>query len=290
MTDTKAADLPDVGRPDQPGRPTQRAIWNDLVGDAWVRHADLHDRQAAPFGEAVMDALGSLTGTAVLDVGCGTGAAAAQLASRGTAQVVGVDLSGPMIAAAQETNDRADVRFELGDVLDLDQPGRFDVVFSRFGVMFFTEASAAFVHLRGLGTAKARLGFCCWGPPAANPWMILPVMATVPILGPPQLAGPGEPGPFSLSSPDVVRDVLAAAGWADVGVEELTIDQPHPAGDASSVARVVVEFSPPIVQGLAGHPERVDDTLRAIADAMRPLERDGVVHLQASALIVTAHA
>ena len=290
MTDIDTANHPDLDRRGQAGHPTQRAIWNDLVGDAWVRHADLHDRQAAPFGVAVMDALGSLTGTAVLDVGCGTGATAAQLASRGATQVVGVDLSGPMIAAAQETNDRADLRFELGDVLDLHQPGRFDVEFSRFGVMFFTDPSSAFTHLRALGTAEARLGFCCWGSPVANPWMILPVMATVPVLGPPQLAGPGEPGPFSLSSPDRVRDVLGAAGWADVEVDELTIDQPHPAGDASAVARVVVEFSPPIVQALARHPERVDETLTAIADVLRPLERDGVVHLQASALIVTAHA
>ena len=287
-TDTETANVPAPDRPGQPRFPTQHEIWNELVGDAWVRHADLHDRQAAPFGEAVLNALGSLTGTAVLDVGCGTGATAAQLASRGATQVLGVDLSGPMIAAAQETNHRAEVRFELGDVLDLHQPGRFDVVFSRFGVMFFTHPPAGFAHLRALGTAEARIGFCCWGPPAANPWMILPVMATVPVLGPPQLAGPGEPGPFSLSSPDVVRDVLGAAGWVDIEVEELTIDQPHPAGDAFSVARVVVEFSPPIVEGLLHHPERVDDTLTAIADALRPLERDGVVHLQAGALIVTA--
>ena len=52
----------------------QRAVWNDLVGDAWVRHADLHDRQAEPFGSAAMHHLGILTGATVLDVGCGTGA------------------------------------------------------------------------------------------------------------------------------------------------------------------------------------------------------------------------
>lgn len=115
-------------------------------------------------------------------------------------------------------------------------------------------------------------------------------MATVPLLGPPHLAGPGEPGPFSLSSPDAIREILGVAGWTDVQVEALTIDQPHPAGDAESVASVVVEFSPPIVEGLLRHPQSADETRAAIADVLRPLERDNVVHLQASALIVTAQA
>jgi hypothetical protein len=115
-------------------------------------------------------------------------------------------------------------------------------------------------------------------------------MATVPVLGPPQLAGPGEPGPFSLASPEAILEVLGRGGWTDIAVQPLTIDQPHPAGDAEAVARVVVEFSPPIVQGLRRKPERIHDARAAITDALRPLERDGIVHLQASALVVTAHA
>ena len=288
MTDTHTKNGPADERREL-GPRTQQEIWNDLVGDAWVRHADLHDRQAAPFGAAAMDALGSLTGTAALDVGCGSGATAGELASRGATEVLGIDLSRPMLEAAQRANHRAEVRFELGDVIDLHQPGRFDVVFSRFGVMFFTNPPAAFAHLRTLGTRDARIGFCCWGSPVANPWMTRPVMATAPIFGPPRLAGPGEPGPFSLSTPDIVAQVLDVAGWTDIQIEDLTIDQPHPAGDAASVARVVVEFSPPIVEGLLRHPERADDAHAAITDALRPLERDGVVHLQARALVVTAH-
>jgi SAM-dependent methyltransferase len=276
--------------PDEELARTQQSIWNDLVGRAWVRHADVHDRQAAPFGQAAMDALGSITGAAVLDVGCGTGAASAELVDRGAGDVLGIDLSEPMIDAARATNTRSELRFEVGDVLQRRDLDHFDVVFSRFGVMFFDDPVSAFVHLRALSTARARLGFCSWGPPADNPWMALPVMATVPVLGPPHLAAPGEPGPFSLPSPDVVRRVLRTAGWADVQVDTLTLDQPHPAGDAAAVADIVVEFSPPIAESLLHAPERADDTRSAIAEALRPLERESVVHLQASALIVTAHA
>ena len=268
----------------------QRTIWNELVGAAWVRHAGLHDRQAESFGAAAMAAIGTVAGATVLDVGCGTGATSIALAGRGAREVAGVDISAPMINAAQAGNRCPEVTFTHGDVLALSRPGHFDVIFSRFGVMFFADPSAAFTHLRTLGSPAARLGFCCWGPPAENPWMLLPVMATVPVLGPPQLAASGEPGPFSLSSPEVIADVLARGGWTDVAIEPLTINQPHPAGDAAAVSRVVVEFSPPIAQGLRQQPERIDDVLGAIAEALRPLERDGIVHLQASAFVVTAHA
>lgn len=268
--------------------PSQLEVWNDLVGDAWVRHARIHDQQAEAFGLAVLDALGDIEGSRVLDVGCGTGATTTQLIERGAAAVVGVDLSGPMITAARTSIHDARVRLELGDVLALHGLGRFDIAFSRFGVMFFTDPVRAFARLRSLGTPGARLGFCCWGPPFANPVMTLPVMAAAPVLGPPQLAGPGEPGPFSLSSPDVVHDILTAAGWTTVEMTDVALDPPHPAGGAERVADVVMDFNPVLVQGLRNHPDRRDDTRIAIVDALRPLERDGVVHLKAHALVVTA--
>jgi SAM-dependent methyltransferase len=269
---------------------TQQSIWNDLVGAAGVRHARRHDLQAAPFGEAAMDALGSVAGAAVLDVGCGTGATSVELVRRGAQEVLGVDLSAPMVEAARAGHTAPALRFAVGDVLELEDRDRFDVIYSRFGVMFFADPVAAFRQLRTLGTSTARLGFCCWGPPADNPWMAVPVMATVPVLGPPHLAGPGEPGPFSLSAPGVVQDVLGQAGWRNIGVDTLTVDQPHPAGDAASVAAMVVEFNPPIVEGLLHRPEATDEVRAAITTALCPFERDGIVHQQSSALIVTAEA
>ena len=271
-------------------RRSQHDIWNDLIGDAWVLHARIHDQQAEPFGRAVLDALGDLEAARVLDVGCGTGVTTTQLIERGAGEVVGVDLSNPMIAAARQSIHDARVQLEVGDVLELGRVGQFDVIFSRFGVMFFTDPAVAFVRLHAFGTTAVRLGFCCWGPPFANPIMTLPVMAAAPVLGPPQLAGPGEPGPFSLSSPDMVREVLTAAGWRDVEITDLPLDPPHPAGGAEQVADIVMEFNPLLVEGLRNHPDRRGNARTAIIDALKPLERDGIVHLGAHGFIVTAHA
>ena len=271
-----------------PAASTQHEVWNELVGDAWVRHAAIHDRHAEPFGDVVLAAVGSVEGAAVLDVGCGTGALSGELATRGAREVLGVDISRPMIEAARAANEQPMVRFELADAASLDDPARYDAIVSRFGVMFFDDPTATFTHLRTLGAPKARLGFCCWGPPGDNPWMVVPVMATVPVLGPPRFAGPDEPGPFSLASPEKVQRILDASGWKDVGITELALDLPHPAGDADAVAQVIVEFSPPIAEGLRRLPHRADDARAAVAEALRPLERDGTVHLGACAQIVTA--
>jgi hypothetical protein len=43
--------------------------------------------------------------------------------------------------------------------LEFDRVGEFDVILSRFGVMFFADAAAAFARLRSFGTTAARLGF-----------------------------------------------------------------------------------------------------------------------------------
>lgn len=267
----------------------QREVWNDLVGEAWVKYAAIHDEQAAPFGAAVMDALGDLSGTRVLDVGCGTGSTTNQLVERGATEVVGVDISAPMIEAARAAAGN-NVRYELGDVLGLESSGAFDVVFSRFGVMFFDDPVAAFARLRALSTVEGRIGFCCWGPPFDNPVMTTPVIASVPVLGPPTFAGPGEPGPFSLSSSELIQDVLTAAGWAEVEVIGLTLDPPHPAGGSEAVADMALEFNPLIVRALRRDPAKRAAARAAIVEALRPFERDGTVELRASGLIATATA
>lgn len=268
---------------------SQRAIWNDVVGEAWVRYADVHDEMAAPFGHAVLDALGDLAGARVLDVGCGTGATCTQLVQRGASAVLGIDLSEPMIAAARR-GAAANVELTVDDVTTIEPSERFDVVFSRFGVMFFPDPRSAFERLRKLGTPTARLGFCSWGPPVDNPMMTLPVMASIPVLGPPQLPGPGQPGPFSLSTAESVKDLLSASGWTDVRVAELDLDQPHPEGGAEAVAEMALDFNPMLVQAVRKDESKRDAAHAAIVEALRPFEREGVVNLRSSARIVTATA
>ncbi len=269
-----------------------RETWDDLVGDAWVRHADEIDAHSAPFGAALLEALAPVPGRRILDVGCGFGSTAISLARRG-ADVVGIDLSTRMIDHARSRDlgePMGTATFEVADATRYTAGEPFDEVCSRFGVMFFDDPPAAFAHLRSLVRPEGRLAFAAWADPGANPWMIEPVMASVAVIGPPALPGPTEPGPFSLASPERIHDVLGSAGWQDVEIEEVTVEGPHPAGGARAVAEMVVETLPVLAQGLVTRPEARDDLCAAIADALAPREHGGRVTFAASALIVTAHA
>lgn len=269
------------------GVSSQKDIWDDLVGDAWASNDSIIEAHGRAFGEAAMARLGPLEGKAVLDVGCGTGGTTVELARRGARPVLGVDLSERMLAVARQ---RAvdGVSFEAADVTTID--GRFDAVFSRFGVMFFDDPIAAFSHLMRLTVDGGRLSFACWRDPFTNPWMSLAVMAAVPVLGPPRLPGPSEPGPFSLADEGRIHQVLSDSGWADVVVEELTLEEPHPAGSAEKVAALVVGQAPPLAMGIAEHPDRAAEVIDLVADAFRPFERDGSVVVAGSVNIVSATA
>ncbi|KUL34374.1 ToxA protein [Streptomyces sp. NRRL F-4489] len=79
---------------------------------------------------SVLELVGDVRGKSVLDVACGTGFYSREFKRRGAADVLGVDISGEMIAAAQgiEQREPLGVRYEVGDVAELRAGKRqFDV-------------------------------------------------------------------------------------------------------------------------------------------------------------------
>ncbi|MCU0837403.1 MAG: magnesium protoporphyrin IX methyltransferase [Rhodospirillales bacterium] len=92
-----------------------------------------------------------LRGERILDAGCGTGALAMALASRG-AHVVAVDISPTLISLARErmapSSGAGDVEFAVGDMLDPDL-GRFDRVIAMDSLIHYSpdDAIAALVGL-----------------------------------------------------------------------------------------------------------------------------------------------
>lgn len=100
--------------------------------------------------------------------------------------------------------------------------GGFDVVMSRFGVMFFDDPGAAFANLGRALRPAGRLAFLCWQEPAANEFFAIPLAAAAAHVPLPERGGPDDPGPFSLARPDRIRDLLAAASFLAVSVEPVT--------------------------------------------------------------------
>ena len=208
---------------------TQIEFWNGETGRNWVTHDALMEAMLQPLGESVMDTLAPQPGEHVLDIGCGCGHTSLSLADRVGAKgsVEGVDISAPMLAvasqlAAERNAKHASIQFLEADAQTHNfDPERYDVVFSRFGVMFFEDPVAAFANIRGALRTSGRLAFCCWQPRAVNPFMTVPAMAALELLPAPPEMPARTPGPFAFEEADYVTEVLTSAGFESVAVTPL---------------------------------------------------------------------
>ena len=121
----------------------------------------------------------------------------------------------PMLARARQIAPAGcAVDFVLADATVYPfEPASFDLLASRFGVMFFAEPALSFANLHRAMRPSGRLAFACWREPRENPFFMVPLQAVykhVPKL--PQL-GPEDPGPFSFASEARVHRILGEAGF-----------------------------------------------------------------------------
>ena len=208
----------------QPSGPNAAQIefWNGDAARAWTDNQARMDALLAPFSERVYATLALRAGERVLDVGCGCGGTTLELAGRG-ARPVGIDISQPMLALARQraasggATPKAD--FWLADASAHRFAPEFDAIFSRFGVMFFADPTIAFANLRAALKPAGRIAFVCWQAPRDNPWISIPVGAARNHLPEPPPADPRAPGPFAFADRGYLAEILAKAGFADIGIE-----------------------------------------------------------------------
>jgi len=271
----------------------QAAAWDGDEGAHWVRHQHRYEAMTQGFTEPLLAAAAITETDRVLDVGCGCGQTtrlAAGRASRGVA--VGIDLSGPMLRRARDdaaAEAIANVRFEQGDAQVHRFPAAgFDVAISRFGVMFFDDSGAAFANIRAGLAAGGRLAFLCWQDISHNDWIAVPagaVLTHVPL--PDDLGAPDAPGPFSLSDPARIADLLTNAGFD--GITTTSIEAPLRLGDDADDAVTFIGGTA-MARGLLEpvDPATAARALDEVRNALRPYERPGGLALGAAAWLVTA--
>lgn len=268
------------------------AWWNGESGSRWAAHADRHDRQLATWGDAVLAAAGVGGADRVVDVGTGTGTLARQAARRAPeGEALGVDISRPLIERARalaEAEGPANVRFEVADAqVHPFAPAAADVAVSRFGVMFFDDLAAAFANIRRALAPGGRLAFSCWQPLERNDWAAIPRAAMAEHVGVPDAFGPGQPGPYSLAEPDVVRSVLGAAGFAGVALEGA--EAAMWLGDDPADAYDYMRDQPMTRVLLAGKPpEAVEGALAALRSTLEGVAGPTGVELPCRGWVVSA--
>jgi SAM-dependent methyltransferase len=273
---------------------SQTEYWNDAGGISWVEGQEQLDLQLEPFGALAVDAAAVQTGEVVLDVGCGCGATSIELAGRvgATGRVVGLDVSAPMLNRARERASGLPIDFLLGDAATHALvPGTFDVLFSRFGVMFFDEPSTAFAHLRTALVRGGRVSMVVWQSIAANPWVSVPIAAVADVVEPPALGAAGEPGPFSLADPDELATLLRAAGYADVDIRGHDTEMIVGGGLTLDAAVEFTVHHGPLRRVLtAATPEMRAAAADRVADALSRYDGPTGVRMPAAVWIVTARS
>jgi ubiquinone/menaquinone biosynthesis C-methylase UbiE len=269
------------------------AYWNGPGGERWLSQQQTHEKLLAEVAEILLARTAAAVGEFVLDIGCGCGATSIALARRvaPTGRVLGADVSAPLLERARQLVPQGlPVEFVLADAtLHPFEPGRADLLCSRFGVMFFADPVRTFVNMRRGLRSGARLGFACWREPSRNSWAMLPLQAAyrhVPRL--PEV-GPEDPGPFSFASEPRVRSILERAGFRAIELEAIELSFDLALGQGLDAAVATALHIGPASRALDGQPAALRT---AAADAIRAAlaahEVGGTVRLPGAIWFVTA--
>ncbi|RIV78264.1 class I SAM-dependent methyltransferase [Pelagerythrobacter aerophilus] len=272
---------------------TDRAEWEGRVGRTWAAEWQRTDRSFAALTERLLGAATDAAFAQALDIGCGAGEVSLALArANPSAQVIGVDVSDELLAAARVRGaDLPNLAFELGDAAGWTRAGVApDLLVSRHGVMFFPEPVAAFAHFADVAAADARLAFTCFRDPSENAWASGLAALLPPGLGAPP--PPGEPGPFAFADKAYVERILTEAGWRDVTFE--AVDFPYVAGAGDDPVEDALSYFLVIGPAARAAAQMEEHERAAFAERLRGFLRDhlenGRVALQAGAWLVTARA
>lgn len=275
----------------------QAIFWTEVAGPQWVRQQRQFDHSLAAFGAESLRVLAAQPGERIIDIGCGTGTTTLAIASTVTATgaAIGFDISSAMVeaAAARAAADRiANASFRIGDAQtdELVAAGSppFDAMYSRFGVMFFSDPTAAFANIRAAIRNGGRLTFACWRSESVNPWIDEPARVMRSFTPEPVLPPPNAPGPFALQDADRIRNILTDAGWSRVEVRRVDATVTMGGGDGVGPA-VAQTLGTTVGQSLR---RQVDDAtyakvMAALDDLMAEHLVDGAVQFPGSVWVVT---
>jgi ubiquinone/menaquinone biosynthesis C-methylase UbiE len=275
----------------------QEILWAGKSGDRWLANIDGFEGMIKPIGDALIKQAAFSQGEHIIDIGCGAGATSLLIAQKTGASgfVTGLDISPVLVNEATKRAEKLkleNIQFILGDAAVANLPtGQADCVFSRFGIMFFSNPYAAFTHIHGFLKPSGRLSIACWSSLPENPWMF-EVVNTLAKYFPLPTPVPRAPGAFAFAEPNYVKEILQTSGFQDITISSwqhnLLIGGSNPSPELT--AEFLLKAT-----SLGQLPEDLSDTVKTaihseLSNRLREYETKDGVQMPSSVWFVKARA
>lgn len=266
--------------------------WTSWRAQKWKAQLGAMQATLAEIDQALLARLDLGAPLSIADIGCGGGATTkliAKAAAPGTC-VQGLDISSLLIEVAREgmSEQASQVAFEVTDVeRDAQARGPYDLLVSRFGVMFFQDPERAFGNLARWMRPKAKLLFAVWGSAKESPAISSirkVVEASIDLPAP----NPDGPGPFRYGDPAQLLSALSKAGIGELEVEERLFSLPvgggvGPTEAADFALSSYSNYSELLAQA---EPEIARELRAKVVEHYAQFEKGGVVRMDAKVLFV----
>jgi len=214
------------------------AVQGDLWSGSPCDWAEFQEPHFSPLYRAVLDSVGIGAGAKVLDVGCGSGLFCSHAAKRGAA-VAGIDAAEGLLAIARERTPSGD--FRTGEMEELPfADASFDLVSGFNSFQFAADPVNALRQARRVAKPGGAVSIAVWG--LAKDCQAAAILKAMGSLLPPP--PPGTPGPFALSEPGVMEDMLSKAGLKPG--RAVDVDTPFEFKDDETAYRAMAASGPGI--------------------------------------------
>ncbi|MGA8365286.1 MAG: methyltransferase domain-containing protein [Solirubrobacteraceae bacterium] len=294
--DSPAAD-PDKGSPvfdANAHREASLAGW-EAAAPGWTRQQETIRGFGAPVSAWMLDALALQPGQRVLELAAGlgeTGMLAAELVAPMGGVIVSDQADGMLDGARARALELglSNIEFQVIGAEWIDLPlASVDAVLCRWGYMLLADPPAALAETRRVLRPGGRVALAVWDSVQHNPWALLPTMELLE-RGLTSAPAPGTPGPFALGDTERLHELLAHAGFADIDVHTLEIEQRHDSFDA--FWETTLDIAHIFHNAVLSRPEPEIAEIRAgLAARLEPFsEPDGTLAIPARTLVASASA
>jgi ubiquinone/menaquinone biosynthesis C-methylase UbiE len=197
-------------------------FWNDVLVPKFIKYRHILVGGLTHHSEKIFPTLEISEGDKAVDVGCGFGDTAIQIAKRvgPEGSVLGMDCCKAFLEFARADAKAAgisNVTFVEGDVQGYPFEPVYDFCFSRFGTQFFENPVAGLRSMRTSLKPGGIMTMIVWRTIDDNPWLGTPKQVILQHLPPPgDDARTCGPGPFSMADQEMVTKQLEIAGYDDI--------------------------------------------------------------------------